>query len=130
MLLQLGGSLVAILALTGLAVWLKLGGQPTIADAAEAAKLAGESMDGFAPVASAVSDDGTAALLRNAEGRILLLAPHGNRFYARLLTGTARTEPTDRGLRITAGERWLRPVDLVMRPHIAEDWIAAIARLD
>ena len=66
LLLQTAGSLVAILALAGLAWWLKLGGAPLLADDEAVRRAAGEVEDGFVPVAIARTADGMAGLARDA----------------------------------------------------------------
>jgi len=83
LLIQTAGSLVAILALAGLAWWMKLGGNPALDSDAAVRRAAGEVEDGFAPVATA--HDGKAALARDAQGRIMVIKRHGNRFAGRVL---------------------------------------------
>ena len=81
--LQTAGSLVAILALAGLAWWMRLGGNPELDSDAAVVRAAGEVEDGFTPVASTC--DGKAALARDAAGRIMVIKCHGNRFAGRVL---------------------------------------------
>ena len=83
LLVQTFGSLVAILALAGIAWWLKLGGAPLLDSDAAVRRAAGEVEDGFTPVATAHDDN--AALARDAAGRIMLIKRHGNRFAGRVL---------------------------------------------
>ncbi len=90
--LQTGGSLLAILALFGLAWWLRLGGKPKLSTEAGVSKAAGEVIDGFETVASALDDAGAAALARDADGRIILIKRHGNKFAGRLLDERAAAE--------------------------------------
>lgn len=92
LLLQTAGSLAAILALAGLAWWLRLGGTPRLASEADVAQRAGEVEDGFVPVAVAIDAEGAAALARDAQGRIMLLRRHGNRFAGRVLSAQAHAE--------------------------------------
>lgn len=90
LILQTAGSLVAIIALAGLARWMKLGGaQPLDSDEA-VRRAAGEVEDGFDPIKVARATDGLAALARDATGRIMLIKRHGNRFVGRLLGPGAR----------------------------------------
>lgn len=71
----LGGSLAAVLALAGIAAWLKLGGDPlTEADALDAA---GDMLPGFVPEAVLLGSDGAAALVRGCGGRVALIKRHG-----------------------------------------------------
>jgi len=106
LLIQTAGSLVAILALAGLAWWMKLGGNPALDSDAAVRRAAGEVEDGFAPVATA--HDGKAALARDAQGRIMVIKRHGNRFAGRVLGPAARARLwQDRGesaLEVDPGE--------------------------
>jgi hypothetical protein len=90
LLVQTAGSLVAILALAGLARWLKLGAAPRLASADDVRRAAGEVEDGFVPVATTCDAGGAGALARDAGGRIMLIRRHGNRFAGRVLTAQAR----------------------------------------
>ncbi|WP_232725609.1 hypothetical protein [Qipengyuania seohaensis] len=88
-LLQFLGSLVAILALAGLAFALRLGPPPRLQNEQAARTAADEAVSGFQPVAIALDRDGAGALMRDTEGRILLLRQHGSHFAGRLLTNAA-----------------------------------------
>jgi hypothetical protein len=90
LLIQTAGSLVAILALAGLARWMKLGGDPRLADEEAVRRAPGEVEDGFTPVAIARDKDGMGAVARDAEGRIMVIQRHGNRFAGRVLGPRAR----------------------------------------
>lgn len=89
MVLQFGGSLLAVLALAGLARLLRLGGTPALRDESAAARAASEVEDGFEAHRITLDRKGAAALLRDAEGRIMVIKRHGNRFAGRVLTGAA-----------------------------------------
>lgn len=131
LLLQFGGSLVAILALAGLARWLGLGGAPRLASDADVHRAAAEVADGFAPAAIALDREGRAALVRDAEGRIMLIKRHGNRFAGRVLGPGAQARllrdlgPTR--LAIDCGEARFGAVSLDL--PAAEAWAEAINRL-
>lgn len=88
-LLQSAGSLVAILALAGLAWWLKLGGAPLLTDDEGVRRAAREVEDGFAPISIARDAEGRAALARDAQGRMVVIKRHGNRFAGRILDQSA-----------------------------------------
>jgi hypothetical protein len=90
LLLQTAGSLVAILALAGLAWWLKLGGSPKLASDDDVRRAAGEVEDGFDPVTIARDAEGLAAVARDAQGRIMVIKRHGNRFAGRVLDESAK----------------------------------------
>ena len=129
LLLQTAGSLVAILALAGLAWWMKLGGSPALDSEDAVRRAAGEVEDGFDPVA--VDFDGKAALARDAQGRIMVIKRHGNRFAGRVLGPQAkaavREELSRRALQIDSGERRFGAVFLdVPAP---ETWADAINRV-
>lgn len=83
--LQTAGSLVAILALAGLAHWLNLGGTPTLNTNDSVRHAAQEADDGFEAIESVCDAQGRAALARDAEGRIMVIKRHGNRFAGRVL---------------------------------------------
>lgn len=104
-LMQFLGSLVAILAVAGLAWWLKLGGTPLLLNEGEAQAAASEAIDRFESVETAVDANGRGAILRDRSGYLLLLKRHGNKFAGRLLTHSA-TGRIDRGkLVVDSGER-------------------------
>ena len=87
--LQTAGSLFAILALAGLAWWLRLGPALPLSDEDDVRRIATEIEDGFAPVAIACDEEGAGALARDVQGRVMLIRPHGNRFVGRVLAAGA-----------------------------------------
>ncbi len=108
-LVQFLASLLAILALAGVARWLGLGPAPQLVDERAAREAAEAAIGGYRPVAVALDRDGKGALLRDAGERILLLRPHGSHFAGRLL-GPAASAWIDRGgsspvLVVSSGER-------------------------
>lgn len=82
-LIQLGASLVAVLFIAWLVGKIGLGSDPRIADAAHAIRLAEEAEAGFNGVDVARDRAGFAAIVQNAEGRMMLVRAHGNFFAAR-----------------------------------------------
>ena len=82
-LIQTGVSLVAVLFVAWLVKAMGLGADPRIADADHAIRLAEEAEAGFGGIEVARDRAGFAALVRNAEGRLLLVRAHGNHFAAR-----------------------------------------------
>lgn len=119
-LVQFLGSLVAILAVAGLAWWMKLGGTPELSNEKEAKAAASEAMDGFESVETAVDANGRGAILRDRSGCLLLLKQHGNKFAGRLLTHSA-TGRIDKGkLVVDSGERRFGVVALAI-DH-AQSW--------
>lgn len=89
MLIQFGGSLLAILILAALAWAMRLGGRPALAQEADVARAAGEVVDGFEPMRCSIARGGDGALARDPQGRIMLIKRHGNKFAGRLLTSAA-----------------------------------------
>lgn len=81
--IQLGASLVAVLFVAWLVGKLGLGADPRIEDADHAIRLAEEAEAGFRGTDVARDRAGFAAIVRNAEGRMMLVRAHGNHFAAR-----------------------------------------------
>ena len=128
LLLKFGGSLVAIVALAWLARRLGLGGDVRIADEDHARALADEAICGFDPVDMAIDRAGIGALLRDAEGRILLLRRHGAHFAARLLDSHAFARLDQGFLTIGTGETRFGKVTLDLGPK-AQVWAAGLRHL-
>lgn len=82
-LIQLGASLAAVLFVAWLVKAMGLGIDPRIADADHAIRLAEEAEAGFRGVEVARDRAGFAAVVRNGEGRMMLVRAHGNHFAAR-----------------------------------------------
>ena len=81
--IQLGASLVAVFFVAWLVRKLGLGADPRIEDAEHAIRLAEEAEAGFRGTDVARDRAGFAAIVRNAEGRMMLVRAHGNHFAAR-----------------------------------------------
>jgi hypothetical protein len=127
LLLQTAGSLLAILALSGLAWWLKLGSGPLL-DSAEAVQRAADEVEaGFTAIATAQDSRGLAALARDAAGRIMVIKRHGNRFAGRILGPRARAKHDGTVLVVDCGEAWFGKVILEIPDPQA--WAAAINRV-
>lgn len=86
-LIQLGASLVAVLFVAWLVGKMGLGADPRIVDEAHAIRLAEEAEAGFKGVEVARDRAGFAAIVRNEEGRMMLVRAHGNHFAARPVDG-------------------------------------------
>ena len=126
-LLQFAGSIAAVLLLVAVAWRLRLGGEATIADEADARALADDTLCGFEAEAVALDRAGHGALLRDAEGRIMLLSLHGNRFVGRVLDTRARAHLEGGRLTIAVGEARLAPATLELAD--APAWYRAIDAL-
>ncbi|KTE37525.1 MULTISPECIES: hypothetical protein [unclassified Sphingopyxis] len=81
--IQLGASLAAVFFVAWLVGKLGLGADPRIEDASHAIRLAEEAEAGFRGTDVARDRAGFAAIVRNAEGRMMLVRAHGNHFAAR-----------------------------------------------
>lgn len=125
--LQFVASLAAILILAGIAHALRLGQPVRLAGEAEIRHAAGEAVDGYDPVQWAVDRGGNCAILRDADGRLLLLKPHGNKFAGRLLGPGAHAQAGAAGLIVASGER--RYGSATLRIDEPAAWAEAINRL-
>lgn len=101
---ELGGSIVAILFLAWLARSWQLGGDVRIADEAHARALADDAHCGFDPVDVVIDKAGIAALLKDAQGRHMLIRRHGAQFAARLLDRHSESRLDQNFLTIGTGE--------------------------
>ena len=129
MLLQIGASLVAILVLAWLALRLGLGGDVRIRSEAQARELANEAIYGFEAQEVAIDRAGMGALLRDGEGRVMLLRRHGTHFAARLLDGHAHAR-LDRGtLTLATSDRRFGSVTFDLGERAGE-WAASLRRLE
>ena len=126
-LLQLAGSLIAILALAWIAARLGLGGDVRLRDEAQVRRLAEEAQFGFDPVATAIDRAGLAALVRDDQGRIMLLRRHGARFAARLLDSHAHVRLDRNFLVVGTGDRQFGQITLDLGPE-ASAWAASLRR--
>ena len=127
LLLQSAGSLVAIFALYGLARWWKLGGTVVLANDAEARRAASEALDGFEANRVSISRGGCAALVRDDQGRIMVIKRHGNRFAGRLLGNRASVREAVDALVVDSGETSFGAVRLSLNDP--GYWADAINRL-
>ncbi len=125
---KLAGSLIAILALAGIARWFGLGGDVRIADAAQAQRLANEAVFGFEATEIAVDRAGIGALLRDARGRQMLLRRHGAQWVGRLLDGKVEARLDRDFLTIGTGERSFGSVTLQLGAA-AQVWAAGLRHL-
>lgn len=127
LLLQTAGSLIAIVTLAGIAQWLRLGGAAVLAGDNDIYRAAGEVEDGFAPLDWAISQDHTAALARDAEGRIMLIRRHGNRFAGRILGPKAGARAAGDSVTVDCGEVRFGKTNLTIPDPAA--WAEAINRI-
>jgi hypothetical protein len=103
-LIQIGGSIVAILVLAGIAWALKLGGG-TIADEAQARNDAEAILSGFESASVVLASDRKAALVHGRDGSVALLKIHGSQVAGRRLTPPLAVTESPEGLTVASGER-------------------------
>lgn len=110
--IKLAASLMAVFAVAWLVRGMKLGGEARIADAAHAIRLADEAEVGFDGIEVALDRAGFAAIVRNADGRQLLIRAHGTQFAARALDNGFTGRLDKDFLTLTAPERSFGSVTL------------------
>lgn len=124
---KFAGSLIAIVAVSALARWMKLGGDVRIANDAHARVLANEAIDGFEAVAVGRDKAGFAAILRDGQGRQLLIRRHGAQFAGRLLGPEIEARLDQHFLSITIPDAFGTTV-LNLGPE-AQVWAAGLRRV-
>lgn len=129
LLLQFGGSLVAILVLAWLVGRLGLGGDRRIRSEGEARALAEEAVFGFDPAEIVLDRSGTGALLRDTSGRVLLIRRHGAHFASRLLDSHAHVRLDRHLLVLATSDRRFGSVTFDLGPRAAV-WAASLRRLE
>ena len=127
-LLELGGSIVAILFLAWLARHWQLGGDVRIADEAHARALADEAHCGFDPVDVVIDRAGIAALLKDGQGRHMLIRRHGAQFAGRLLDGHSDSRLDQNFLTIGTGEPTFGRITLNLGSE-AQNWASGLRHL-
>ena len=126
--IQLGVSLVAILAIAGLAVWLGLGGDVRLRDADEAREVARMTLCGSDAVDVVLDRAGIGALLRDARGRVMLLKRHGVHFAGRLVTDYRGVRLDQNFLTVATGDARFGAVTLDLGAD-AQTWAGSLRRL-
>ena len=110
--IQLGASLAAVLFIAWLVRAMGLGADPRIEEAAHAIRLADEAETGFGGIEVARDRAGFAAIVRNGEGRMLLIRAHGNHFAARPVDASVMGRLDKEFLTLTMPERTFGAVTL------------------
>ncbi len=126
--LKLGASLIAILALAWFAHRLELGGDDRLRDPERARALAEQAVCGFDAVEIALDRAGIGALLRDAAGRQMLLRRHGAAWVGRLLDSRTEARLDLEFLTIGTGERRFGSTTLHLGPA-AQVWAAGLREL-
>lgn len=127
-LLQMGGSLIAILLVAWLCLKLGLGTDVRIRNEDHARELAGQAVYGFTATDLALDRAGIGALLRDAEGRVMLLRRHGAHFASRLLDSHAHARLDRNFLTIGTGEATFGSVTLDLGEK-AQIWASSLRHL-
>jgi hypothetical protein len=127
-LLKLAGSVIAILFLAWLARHWQLGGDDRIRSEDQARAIADEIICGFDPVDIAIDKAGMGALLRDANGRHLLVRRHGASWAGRLLDSHSEARLDQKFLTIGTGERNFGTVTLNLGEQ-AQYWAAGLRHL-
>jgi hypothetical protein len=125
---KLAGSIVAILLLAWAAKRMGLGGDARIRDIEHARILADEAVCGFEPVDIVLDKARIAALMKDAQGRHLLIRRHGAQFVARLLDGHTRSRLDQNFLTIGTGETSFGKLTLNLGPE-AQYWAAGLRHM-
>lgn len=127
-LIQLGVSLGAVLFMAAIAWWLKLGGDVRIRNEEQARMLADQAVCGFRPVAVALDRAGIGALLRDGDGRQLLVRRNGANFVGRLLDKHVVARLDRNFLTIGTGERTFGTITLDLGAD-AQYWASGLRHL-
>jgi hypothetical protein len=125
---KLGGSIIAILFLAWMTKRMGLGGDIRIRDEAHARQLADEAVCGFDPVDIAIDRAGIGALMKDAQGRHLLIRRHGAQFAGRLLDGHAKSRLDQNFLTIGTGEKTFGKITLNLGAE-AQYWAAGLRHM-
>jgi hypothetical protein len=126
--LQIAGSIVAVLLLGLLCSKLGLGADVRIGSEDEARQLAREALCGFEPVDLALDRAGIGALLRDGQGRVMLLRRHGAHFAARLLDSHAFTRLDRNFLTLGTDETTFGRITLDLGDK-AQSWASSLRHL-
>lgn len=127
-LLKLAGSIAAIVFIAWLARFWKLGGDVRIRSEEQAREIAHETLCGFEPVDIAIDKAGTAALMRDADGRHLLVRRHGVQWAGRLLDQHNESRLDQNFLTVGTGEKIFGSVTLNLGAQ-ASRWAAGLRNL-
>lgn len=131
-LLQFLGSLAAILAIAWLVLKLKLGGDVRIRGEDHARELADEQVHGYQPTEIAIDQAGYGAIMRDADGRVLVLRRHGAHFAGRVLSDRATSRLDQRKLVIGTDDARFGTVTLDLGDdpdNGAAHWAESLRRL-
>ncbi len=121
-------SLLATLFIAYLPRWMELGGDVRIRDEAHARALASEAVTGFRASEVIIDRAGIGALLKDKDGRQLLVRRHGAQFVGRLLTSSSNSRLDQNFLTIGTGEKSFGKVTLNLGDK-AQHWASGLRHL-
>ena len=127
-LVQLALSLVAVLLIAAIARWMKLGGDVRIRDKDQARLLADQAVCGFNPSEVVIDRAGIGALLKDTEGRQMLIRRNGAHFVGRLLDRNVAARLDRNFLTIGTGERTFGKITLDLGKN-AQYWASGLRHL-
>lgn len=127
-LLKLAGSVAAILFIAWLARYWGLGGDVRLRSEDQARAIAEEIIVDFEPTQIAIDKAGIGALMRDAQGRHLLVRRHGAQWAGRLLDRHSETRLDQNFLTVGTGERTFGTVTLNLGEQ-AQHWAAGLRHL-
>lgn len=127
-LLKLAGSVAAILFIAWLARYWGLGGDVRLRSEDQARAIAEEVIVGFEPTQIAIDKAGIGALMRDAQGRHLLVRRHGAQWAGRLLDRHSETRLDQNFLTVGTGEKTFGAVTLNLGDQ-AQYWAAGLRHL-
>lgn len=127
-LLKLAGSVAAILFIAWLARYWGLGGDVRLRSEDQARAIAEEIIVDFEPTQIAIDKAGIGALMRDAQGRHLLVRRHGAQWAGRLLDRHSGTRLDQNFLTVGTGEKSFGAVTLNLGDQ-AQYWAAGLRHL-
>jgi hypothetical protein len=125
---KLVGSIVAIIALARLAKYMGLGGDDRIRSEERARELAEQAVCGYEPVDIILDRAGIGALMKDSQGRHLLLRRHGAQFVGRILDRHSESRLDHHFLTIGTEEKSFGKVTLNLGPE-AQQWAAGLRHM-
>lgn len=125
---QFIGSLAAILALAWVALRLGLGGDVRIRDETHARELADEVISGFEATDVSLDRGRIGAILRDSNGRVMVLRRHGAHFAGRLLDGHVHSQLDRSRLTLATQDKHFGSVTLDLG-NAAQEWAASLRRV-
>jgi hypothetical protein len=125
---KLVGSLVAVLLLGWIAKWMGLGGEIRIRDEDHAKQLAFEGQNSFIGVDAVVDLGGYSALVRDADGRHVVIALLGNHFVTRMIRPPIEGRLNQKLLTIELQDPDFEPVTLNLGEQ-AQFWASGLRHI-